>query len=98
VISAQVVATRVKRDWRWLAWWAPLLFVAAYAIALVVNFRGIITAINRNGDAVIALIIGKLWGRPVPRARSSSAITPGTRNFSSCAQPAAFPSTGSCGT
>jgi hypothetical protein len=68
VISAPGVATRVRRDWRSLAWWAPLPFVAAYAIALVVNFRDIITAINRNSDAVIALMIGKLWGEAGPES------------------------------
>lgn len=43
--------------------------VASASNALVVNFRDIITAINRNGDAVFALMIGK----PAPGAQSSSA-------------------------
>lgn len=49
---------------RWPQWWpwAPVLCASIYAIVVLINFSPLITAINMQSDASIALMMGKLLG------------------------------------
>jgi hypothetical protein len=49
-------------------WWLPLPFAAAYGVLVLVHFQPIITSINADSDASVALVLAHLWGEAPPHS------------------------------
>jgi hypothetical protein len=57
------IRSALQRHWRTLLWGLPGLFALAYLIAVLVDFRPIITSINMDSDVAIAPVLAKLFGQ-----------------------------------